>query len=112
DFEELNNGSWDNCGSFTYTISPPSIDCESPNPATAYLQIIDASGNSAICTTLVNWAPHGGPIQTIACNAGLVFYLGEGEEYLIEADVMLAGGPYACDPIYDVTLTADGVERP
>src|SRR5690606_32276607 len=26
DFEELNNGSWDNCGSFTYTISPPSID--------------------------------------------------------------------------------------
>ena len=110
--EELNDGSYDNCGALSFSIDPPVIHCGSPNPATIVLTVTDASGNTASCFVLVDWSPYPDPAQTLACNAEVLILLGVGQSETIEPFDILEGGPYGCPAQYAVTLTVNGVQRP
>ncbi len=50
---DVDNGSSDNCGSTTMTVSPSSFDCSDIGTNTVTLTITDAGGNSSNCTATV-----------------------------------------------------------
>lgn len=50
---QVNNGSSDNCGVVSMTVSPSSFTCANVGPNTVTLTVTDASGNSHSCTATV-----------------------------------------------------------
>ncbi|TNF32447.1 MAG: HYR domain-containing protein, partial [Bacteroidetes bacterium] len=51
---DVDNGSFDNCGSVTVSISPNSFDCTVSSPGQVELTVTDAAGNSSTCSATVN----------------------------------------------------------
>ncbi|MFT5964700.1 MAG: hypothetical protein ACI9L6_001447 [Flavobacterium sp.] len=51
--EDVNNGSTDNCGIPTFTLSRETFDCSNIGENTVILTVTDASGNSATATAVV-----------------------------------------------------------
>ena len=111
-FDELDNGSSDNCSTIQYQIIPESINCASDNPATVQLVITDASGNSASCTASVLWDPYPNPTQSLVCNGFVVVTVAFGDEVTITPDMILEGGPYGCPIQYQVVLSENMIPRP
>ncbi|KPL21738.1 MAG: hypothetical protein AMS23_08890, partial [Bacteroides sp. SM1_62] len=50
---DVDNGSSDNCGIVSMLVSPNAFDCTNVGPNTVTLTVIDASGNSNTCTSIV-----------------------------------------------------------
>jgi len=53
DPSQINNGSIDNCGDSTLTVSPESFTCADVGPNMVTLTVTDENGNSSSCTTTV-----------------------------------------------------------
>lgn len=51
--EMIDEGTYDNCGDFTMSVSPSSLNCFSTNPTVVVLTATDASGNSSQAWTNV-----------------------------------------------------------
>jgi hypothetical protein len=51
---DVNNGSTDNCGIASVTISPDTFTCANIGQQTVVLTVTDVNGNKASCTTIVN----------------------------------------------------------
>ncbi|MDP2385741.1 MAG: HYR domain-containing protein [Bacteroidota bacterium] len=49
----LNNGSFDNCGIASMSVSPNSVDCSNIGSTNVTLTVTDNSGNSSTCTSVV-----------------------------------------------------------
>ena len=111
-FEELDNGSVDNCGSIQYQIIPETINCSSDNPATVQLLVMDDTGNSASCSVNVTWEPYPNPTPSLACNAFVVVTVAFGEQVTITPEMILEGGPYGCPVQYEVELSENNIPRP
>ncbi|MFN8777749.1 MAG: HYR domain-containing protein, partial [Flavobacteriales bacterium] len=67
---QVNNGSTDNCGIASVTVSPQAFDCGDVGPNTVTLTVTDASGNISTCTATVTVAD--GITPTITCPANIV----------------------------------------
>lgn len=110
--EEINFGSYDNCGPVTFSIAPQVINCGSSNPTTVTLTVTDASGNSAYCLTNVMWNPYPNPTQSLACNDQVVVSVAFGDQVTITPDMLLEGGPYGCPSQYEVEVRENNIPRP
>ncbi len=51
--ENINNGSFDDCGIETITVMPPTFDCTDLGPNPVVLTVTDSTGNSSTCTAIV-----------------------------------------------------------
>jgi hypothetical protein len=63
---DINNGSTDNCGVASVSVSPSSFTCADLGPNTVTLTVTDVNGNSSTCTATVTVTDNIGPILT--CN--------------------------------------------
>lgn len=108
---ELDDGSYDECTPVFFSIDPPFIDCDAPNPAIVTLTVFDESGNANSCFVSVDWNPYPNPTQAIACNDEVTVYVIEGEFLTLGPGYFLAGGPYGCPSQYVVSLTVNGQPR-
>jgi hypothetical protein len=63
---DINNGSTDNCGVASVSVSPSSFTCADIGPNTVTLTVTDVNGNSSTCTATVTVTDNIGPILT--CN--------------------------------------------
>jgi len=98
--EELDDGSYDNCEIESYTVSPSSVDCSSPNPTQATLTVTDPSGNTNQVVVMVNIDYNNSP--TLACDQfGVLNVLGGPFE--LTPEYVLEGGPYTCIDQYFIT---------
>lgn len=111
-FAEVDNGSYDACGPFTFLITPLALNCQSDNPTMVTLQLIDDSGNSASCEVPVHWEPYPDPTPNLACNALITVVLGPGQSQEITMDMVLEGGPYGCPSQYEVEVRENNIPRP
>ena len=66
--EDINGGSYDNCGLVTLYITPFILNCESANPTSVTMTVTDGSGNTSYCITNVFWEPYPDPTPSLACN--------------------------------------------
>jgi len=67
---DVDNGSSDNCGIDSLTVSPSTFTCANKGPNTVTLTVTDASGNSSQCTATVTVVDNTPP--TISCPASVV----------------------------------------
>jgi hypothetical protein len=111
-FAEIDNGSFDACGTLSYTIQPLILDCDSDNPTLVTLGLTDGSGNTSSCTVAVNWEPYPDPNPNIACNALITVVLGLGQSQEITTDMVLEGGPYGCPFQYEMAVLENNIPRP
>ncbi len=58
----INNGSTDNCGIASMSVSPNTFDCNDLGQNTVTLTVTDASGNSKTCTAQVNVVDNKKPV--------------------------------------------------
>jgi len=110
--DELDDGSYDNCTPVLFSVDPPFIDCDAPNPVNVILTVTDTFGHSNSCFVEVNWSPYPNPAQAIACNDEVTVYVIEGESLTLGPGYFLAGGPYGCPSQYVVSLMVNGEPRP
>jgi hypothetical protein len=54
---EVNNGSYDNCGIQSMSVSPSQFDCSNIGPNLVTLEVVDNSGNTSYCDATVTVAP-------------------------------------------------------
>jgi uncharacterized repeat protein (TIGR01451 family) len=67
---DVDNGSSDDCGIVSRTVSPSTFTCADKGPNTVTLTVIDPSGNSASCQATVTVVDNTPP--TISCPANVV----------------------------------------
>lgn len=67
---DVDNGSTDNCGIASRTVSPSTFTCANKGPNTVTLTVTDPSGNSASCQATVTVVDNTPP--TISCPANVV----------------------------------------
>ncbi len=60
----VDNGSSDNCGTITLSVSPNTFNCNNIGNNTVILTVTDGSGNSASCTAIVNVISTTSPVIT------------------------------------------------
>ena len=111
-FDEIDNGSYDACGPFSYTIQPLILDCNSENPTLVTMNLTDESGNTSSCSVAVNWEPYPDPTPNLACNALITVVLGPSQTQEITMEMVLEGGPYGCPFQYEVTVKENNIPRP
>ena len=70
--EDINGGSYDNCGLVTLYITPFILNCESANPTSVTMTVTDGSGNTSSCITNVMWEPYPNPTPSLACNGQIL----------------------------------------
>ena len=58
----VNNGSVDNCGGLTFSVTPNTFDCTDIGPNTVTLVATDGSSNNSTCTSVFILADSAGPI--------------------------------------------------
>ncbi len=61
---DVNNGSSDNCGSVTLSLSKTSFDCSNRGTNTVTLTVTDTAGNSSTCTATVTVIDNTPPVAT------------------------------------------------
>ncbi|WP_304199868.1 HYR domain-containing protein [Flavobacterium alvei] len=61
---DVNNGSSDNCGSVTLSLSKTSFDCSNLGVNTATLTVTDTAGNSSTCNATVTVVDNIAPVAT------------------------------------------------
>lgn len=110
-FEDLDNGSWDECGIAQFQIIPAMIQCGDANPLPVTFIVMDEAGNASSCITNVTWSDYPDPTPNLACNADVSVFLVDAEELEITADMILEGGPYACPDHYLVEISENMVPR-
>lgn len=110
--EDINGGSYDNCGLVTLYITPFILNCESANPTSVTMTVTDGSGNTSYCITNVFWEPYPNPTPSLACNDQVTIELGIGEERTVTTDLFLEGGPYGCPFQYEVEIRENDIPRP
>ena len=64
--EELDNGSYDNCGVTSKTASKTSFGCGDVGSQNITLTVADAAGNTSTCETTVTVKDTGSPVPTLA----------------------------------------------
>lgn len=75
---DINNGSTDNCGIASMTVTPNSFDCNNLGDNNVILTVTDASGNSSTCTAIVTVeysnppAPNCGNVTAYVSTGGTV----------------------------------------
>ncbi|MGE0635061.1 MAG: choice-of-anchor L domain-containing protein [Bacteroidia bacterium] len=75
---DINNGSSDNCGIASMTVTPNSFDCNNLGDNNVVLTVTDASGNSSTCTAVVTVeysnppAPNCGNVTVYVSTSGTV----------------------------------------
>jgi PKD repeat protein len=75
---DINNGSSDNCGIASMTVTPNSFDCNNLGDNNVVLTVTDASGNSSTCTAVVTVeysnppAPNCGNVTAYVSTGGTV----------------------------------------
>jgi PKD repeat protein len=75
---DINNGSSDNCGIASMTVTPNSFDCNNLGDNNVVLTVTDASGNSSTCTAVVTVeysnppAPNCGNVTAYVSTSGTV----------------------------------------
>ncbi|MCB9353729.1 MAG: HYR domain-containing protein [Lewinellaceae bacterium] len=67
---QVNNGSSDNCGILSMTVSPDTLSCGSASPQTLTLTVTDFNSNTKTCTTTVNIVDNLAPV--VACPNNIV----------------------------------------
>ena len=82
---DIDNGSTDNCGSFSTSITPNSFDCTVSSPGTVELTVTDAAGNSSTCSAIVNLVENSPP--TAVCQNVIVQLDASGNASIVAADV-------------------------
>lgn len=68
----------------------------------------DAAGNEAVCEFCVTVNEFPNPTSVLACNDFINFSLDQNCEGLINADMILEGGPYRCYDEYEIILETSG----
>lgn len=82
---DIDNGSSDNCGSVSISISPNSFDCTVSSPGMVELTVTDDEGNSSTCTATVNLIENTPP--TAVCQNVTVQLDASGNASIVAADV-------------------------
>ena len=108
DYMELNSqifddGSWDNCGIDSISISPAIIDCDTDNPTYVEYKVFDRSGNVNSAISKVHIKSLNGEVSTFACNDTLNVELFGNESRTITADMILEGN-YGCNVYYQLEI--------
>ncbi|HZV69003.1 MAG TPA: T9SS type A sorting domain-containing protein [Saprospiraceae bacterium] len=111
-FEEIDNGSTDECSNLQYQILPPSVTCADPNPLTVSFVLTDESGNASTSTLDVTWEEYPDPTPSLACNDLVPVFLIEGQIIEVTSAMILEGGPYGCPDHYGVEISESGNVRP
>jgi hypothetical protein len=76
---EINNGSTDNCGIASVSVSPSTFTVSNVGPNTVTLTVVDASGNTSTCTATVTVVNPSG-ISCTATTSDTVIYFGYGHQ--------------------------------
>ncbi len=79
--EDIDNGSSDNCGIASMTVSPNTFDCSNIGDNTVILTVTDDNGNSSTCSTTVTIEDN--ELPTITC----------------PADIAISTDPGVCDAV-------------
>lgn len=91
---DINNGSSDNCGIVSMSVSPNAFNCNDVGNHTVTLTVTDAAGNSSTCNATVNVVF---PVCNVSVTPSDNTYTGG-----VPTDIYLGYGPQS------VTLTANG----
>jgi hypothetical protein len=83
---DINNGSTDNCGIASMTVSPNTFNCSNIGANTVTLTVTDGSGNTSTCTATVTVLGGGQPV--VHCKNATVYLNGNGQVTLTSADVV------------------------
>ncbi|NBB89432.1 MAG: T9SS type A sorting domain-containing protein [Bacteroidetes bacterium] len=86
---------------------PPSGTVLDPGETDYEFEIEDGAGNVATCGWTVTVEELANPSQTLVCNDHVNVTVDENCEAVINADMVLEGGPYACYRNYIVELATD-----
>ena len=82
---QVNNGSSDNCGIVSMTVSPSTFTCANVGPNTVTLTVTDASGNSHSCTATVTVVDNIAP--TVSCQNATVYLDANGQASIAAAQI-------------------------
>jgi hypothetical protein len=82
---QINNGSYDNCGIATISVSPSTFTCSEAGTNTVVLTVTDLSGNSSTCTATITVVDNLAP-QAI-CQNVTVYLDAQGQASLTPAQV-------------------------
>ncbi len=96
--EQINNGSFDNCGGVTLSLSQTIFNCDEfiqTGSVPVVLTVTDDCGNSSTCQAQVMGT---GGLLEITCPSDIIVYLGPGEctafvSYTVTADAICGGTP-------------------
>ncbi|MFY0673789.1 MAG: T9SS type A sorting domain-containing protein [Bacteroidia bacterium] len=82
---DVNNGSTDNCGIGSMTVSPASFDCSNVGSNTVTLTVTDVNGNTATCQSTVTVEDNVAP--SVLCKTAVVYLDASGKAQVTVSDV-------------------------
>jgi hypothetical protein len=83
--------------------------CYQQSPWEVVYEAEDAAGNTAQCSFTIDVLNFPNPTSALACNDHINVSVDENCEAVINADMILEGGPYSCYDDYRVELRLNGV---
>nr|MDQ3017275.1 HYR domain-containing protein [Bacteroidota bacterium] len=98
---QINNGSSDNCGDITISVTPFSFDCDDVGPNIVVLTVTDDSDNTSTCTATVTVLM---PDPPIAICQDITVDIGPGGTVTIDPEDINNGSSTQCG---DLTFTLD-----
>ncbi|MDH3246149.1 MAG: HYR domain-containing protein, partial [Saprospiraceae bacterium] len=93
---QVDNGSYDNCGIQSLTVSPNTFTCADVGPNTVTLIVTDVNGNMSTCTATVTVADNIAP--TAVCQ-DITIHLGVGGNIMITPDQVESGSTDNCGAV-------------
>ena len=100
---DLENGSSDNCGIKSHDVAPSSFDCSDIGIREAYLEVTDQSGNTAVCTTLVDIIDNAPPVAS--CFTSVPLYLDQAGQGILSAGMVDDGSSDNCSTSLTLSKT-------
>jgi hypothetical protein len=83
--------------------------CKDDSPWEVVYEATDGSGNTATCSFDIEVRDYPNPTNSLACNDHVNISVDENCEAVVNADMILEGGPYSCYDDYRVELRLNGV---